>query len=103
MSALELVCAYHRQVAPRILKEVGCPVLSAHFAEGCRLLLGPSSAFAQGRLSRKAREGAHPQLFRAMLKDKPALYFAVKVAHPPKERNSDTNDSHYHQELQKHD
>jgi hypothetical protein len=32
--------------------------------------------------SRKAREVAHPQLSRAMLKDKPALYFAVKVAHP---------------------
>src|ERR1700732_3392140 len=36
-----------------------------------------------GATSRKAREGAHPQLFRLMLKDKPALYFAVKVAHPP--------------------
>jgi hypothetical protein len=33
--------------------------------------------------SRKAREVAHPQLFRSMLKDKPALYFHVKVAHPP--------------------
>jgi hypothetical protein len=33
--------------------------------------------------SREAREVAHPQLFRSMLKDKPALYFAVKVAHPP--------------------
>ena len=31
----------------------------------------------------KQREGAHPQLFRAMLKDKSALYFGVKVAHPP--------------------
>jgi hypothetical protein len=36
----------------------------------------------QGRLSRKAREVAHPRLFRSMLKDKPALYFPVKVAHP---------------------
>jgi hypothetical protein len=34
--------------------------------------------------SRKAREGAHPQLFRAMLKDKPALYFPDKVGQPPK-------------------
>ena len=35
--------------------------------------------------SRKAREGAHPQLFRFMLtKDKPGVYFPVKVAHPPK-------------------
>jgi hypothetical protein len=33
--------------------------------------------------SRKAREGAHPQLSRAMLKNKLALYFPVKVAHPP--------------------
>jgi hypothetical protein len=33
--------------------------------------------------SRKAREVAHPQLFRATLKDKPALYFAVKGAYPP--------------------
>jgi hypothetical protein len=33
--------------------------------------------------SRKAREVAHPQLFRPMLKDKPALYFPVRVAHPP--------------------
>jgi hypothetical protein len=33
--------------------------------------------------SRKAREVAHPQLFRSMFKDKPALYFPVKVAHPP--------------------
>src|ERR1700694_3487799 len=33
-----------------------------------------------GATSRKAREGAHPQLFRLMLKDKPAPYFAVKVA-----------------------
>ncbi len=24
----------------------------------------------------------HPQLFRSMLEDKPALYFPVKVAHP---------------------
>jgi len=40
------------------------------------------SAIAQGRLSRKAREVAHPQLFRSMLKDKPELYFAFKVAHP---------------------
>jgi hypothetical protein len=33
--------------------------------------------------SRKAREGAHPQLFRYTFKDKPGLYFRVKVAHPP--------------------
>src|SRR5260370_40827474 len=51
---------------------------------------GPPSAIAQGRLSRKAREGAHPQLFRAMLKDKSALYFGVKVAHPPARANSIT-------------
>ena len=30
-----------------------------------------------------AREAAYPQLFRSMLKDKPALYLFVKVAHPP--------------------
>ena len=41
---------------------------------------GPPSALAQGRLSRKAREGAHPQLFGQMLKDKPAFYFPEKVA-----------------------
>jgi len=33
--------------------------------------------------SRKAREVAHPQLFRPMLKDKPGLYLPVNVAHPP--------------------
>ncbi len=45
---------------------------------------GPPSAIAQGRLSRKAREGAHPQLFRFTLtKDKLGVYFPVKVAHPP--------------------
>src|ERR1035437_10111410 len=33
--------------------------------------------------SRKAREVAHPQLFRSMLKKKPALYFPTKVTHPP--------------------
>jgi hypothetical protein len=32
--------------------------------------------------SRKAREGAHPQLFGQMLKDKPAFYVPVKMAHP---------------------
>jgi hypothetical protein len=45
---------------------------------------GHLSTSAQGRLSRKAREGAQPQLSRVMLKDKPALYFAVKVAHAPR-------------------
>jgi len=45
---------------------------------------GPPSAIAQGRPSRKAREGAHPQLSRFTLtKDKPGVYFPVKVAHPP--------------------
>jgi hypothetical protein len=29
------------------------------------------------------REGAHPQLFGQMLKDKPAFYFPEKVAQPP--------------------
>src|SRR6266404_4388902 len=43
----------------------------------------PPSALAQGRLSRKAREGAHPQLFGQMLKDKPVFYFPNKVAHAP--------------------
>src|SRR5450759_267249 len=38
--------------------------------------------------SRKAREVAHPQLFRSMLQDKPALYFLVKVAHPPRKKFS---------------
>ncbi len=38
--------------------------------------------------SRKAREVAHPQLFRSMLKDKPALYFPVEVAHPPVTRQN---------------
>jgi len=32
--------------------------------------------------SKSARSGA-PQLFRSMLKDKPALFFPVKVVHPP--------------------
>jgi hypothetical protein len=42
----------------------------------------PESAARQAT-SRKTREVAHPQLFRSMLKDKPALYLPVKVAHPP--------------------
>src|ERR1700704_6470689 len=42
--------------------------------ERCRLFLRHPSALAQGRLSRKAREGAHLQLFGRMLKDKPAFY-----------------------------
>ena len=33
--------------------------------------------------SQKAREEAHPQLFRSLLQDKPALYFPVKLADPP--------------------
>jgi hypothetical protein len=33
--------------------------------------------------SRKAREVAHTQLLRLMFREKPALYFPVKVAHPP--------------------
>src|SRR5258708_36091251 len=51
--------------------------------ERCRLLLRPPLALAQGRLSRKAREGAHPQLFGQMLKDKPAFHSPVKMAHAP--------------------
>src|ERR1039458_6360230 len=51
------------------------------------LRLSPSASLGasakQGRLSRKAREVAHPQLFRSMFKDKSGLYFPVKVAHPP--------------------
>src|SRR5450756_461129 len=38
---------------------------------------------SQGRLSRKAREVAHPQLFRSNFKDKTTLYLPVKVAPPP--------------------
>src|ERR1019366_7275334 len=38
---------------------------------------------ARQATSRKAREVAHPQLFRCAFKGKPGLYFAVKVAHPP--------------------
>jgi hypothetical protein len=30
----------------------------------------------------KVAHPPHPQLFRSMLKDKPALYFPVKVSHP---------------------
>ena len=48
------------------------------------------SAIAQGRLSRKAREVAHPRLFRWMFKDKPALYFPVKVAYPPGTRAAES-------------
>jgi hypothetical protein len=43
------------------------------------LRLSPSASLGasakQGRLSRKAREGAHPQLFRVSVENKPALYF----------------------------
>ena len=37
---------------------------------------------AQGKLSQKAWEVAHLQLFRSTFKDNPALYFLVKMAHP---------------------
>jgi hypothetical protein len=46
---------------------------------------GPGSLGAsakQGRLSRKAREVAHPDYF-GHVKRQTALYFPVKVAHPP--------------------
>jgi hypothetical protein len=33
--------------------------------------------------SQKAREVAHPQLFRSTFRDRPALYFPRDVAHPP--------------------
>jgi hypothetical protein len=36
-----------------------------------------------GHFSKSARNGAPPRLFRSMLKNKPALYFVVKAAHPP--------------------
>ena len=39
---------------------------------------GPPSAIAQGRLSRKAREGAHPQLFRSMFRGRPVLCLTAK-------------------------
>jgi hypothetical protein len=43
----------------------------------------PNGVGCAAATSRKAREVAHPQLFRLMLKDKPALYFPFQVAHPP--------------------
>src|SRR6266446_4136891 len=43
---------------------------------------GHPSAIARGRLSRKAREMVHPSCFGRCQK-KTALYFAVKVSHPP--------------------
>jgi hypothetical protein len=39
--------------------------------------------------SQKAREVAHPQLFQSTSKDKPALYFPVKGAHPPPTKQTD--------------
>ena len=37
----------------------------------------------QATSPKNVRSGAPPRLFQAMLKDKPASYFVVKVAHPP--------------------
>jgi hypothetical protein len=58
-------------------------------SQGGNVLLGCESekrsrtvAAVRKATSRKAREMAHPQLFRSLLKDKPALYFAIRVAHP---------------------
>src|ERR1019366_159941 len=42
----------------------------------------PGGEIAAKATSRKAREVAHPQLFRSMLEDKPALYSPIKW-HPP--------------------
>jgi len=42
---------------------------------------------SSGRFSKSARRGA-PHLFQAMFKDKTALYFPVKVTHPPLPRIS---------------
>jgi hypothetical protein len=36
-----------------------------------------------GPLLEKREKGAHPQLFRSLLKDNPTLYFPVEVSHPP--------------------
>jgi len=36
-----------------------------------------------GHFSKKREKWRTPRLFQAMLKDKPASYFVVKVAHPP--------------------
>jgi hypothetical protein len=56
--------------------EKGFGAASGHRKVTCRQFgTGPPSAIAQGRLSRKAREGAHPQLFRVSVENKPALYF----------------------------
>jgi hypothetical protein len=38
-------------------------------AERCRLFLRPPSALAQGRLSRKAREGEHPSNFTSTIQE----------------------------------
>lgn len=38
---------------------------------------------ARQATSRKAREAAHPELFRYTFKGRPGLYFPVQVAHPP--------------------
>lgn len=44
----------------------------------------PPFGYRSGQaFSKIARSGA-PQLFRSMLKDKPALYFPVEVAHLPR-------------------
>ena len=58
------------------------PVLSAHFAEGCRLLLGPLRLSLRAGFLEKREKGRTPSYFRFMFKDKPGVYFPVKVAHP---------------------
>jgi hypothetical protein len=52
----------------------------------CRAERGRTMSAVPQAPSRKAREGAHPQLFGRMLKAKPAFYLPVKVAHPPSPR-----------------
>jgi hypothetical protein len=47
---------------------------------------GHPSAIAQGRLSRKSMRSGAPPVISGNVKDKPASYFVVKVAHPPVHR-----------------
>src|SRR6266849_721657 len=56
---------------------------SVWFAEGWATRRSGTVSAVREATSRKAREMAHPKLFRSMSKNRSALYFAVKVAHPP--------------------
>ena len=55
---------------------------SSLFTKSKSTLLKSLASITARRTGLNTREMAHSQLFRSSLKDKPAVYFPVKVAHP---------------------